>query len=266
MIKVFKSKNYKEYWNNFPKSTFELKMQENRQSSLRWMNDRFPEKMFLVFNKFLQNFKQKNNKITFFDVGAAEGCYSCQIIKYFENANIVSFEPEIPRLDVMIENINLYFDKHNKDKNNFDIKLYQKVVSDGSNEFETMRHWIHPFNGGGAGSSSIIKSDRPNRKSIDVKFDCVSLNDYVNEIEVVDLIKIDVEGAELNVLEGANKFLDFFKPIIFLEVHGHPQNGSITIEKVMNILENLETKYSYKLIEIHKAAGLGYYLLSPNKE
>jgi FkbM family methyltransferase len=266
MIKIINSKNYKKYWDNFPKDTVELKMNENRQASMNWINNSFPEKMFFVFNKFLENFKQKSNKITFFDVGAAEGCYSCQIIKHFESADIVSFEPEIPRLDVMIENIDYYFDNYSKNKDNFDIKIYQKLVSDGRKESEVLRHWIHPSHGGGAGSSSMIKSDRPNRKSIDVEFDCVSLNDYANEFEAVDVIKIDVEGAELSVLEGSDRFLDTFKPVIFLEVHSHPQNGSVTIENAMSILDNLETKYNFKLIEKHTHAGLGYYLLFPNKE
>lgn len=35
-----------------------------------------------------------------------------------------------------------------------------------------------------------------------------------------DIIKIDVEGAELEVLEGANRALTEFHPKIFLETHG----------------------------------------------
>jgi hypothetical protein len=35
-----------------------------------------------------------------------------------------------------------------------------------------------------------------------------------------DVLKIDVEGAELEVLEGANRAITEFHPKIFLEIHG----------------------------------------------
>ena len=35
-----------------------------------------------------------------------------------------------------------------------------------------------------------------------------------------DVIKIDVEGAEFEVLEGATRALTEFHPTIFLEIHG----------------------------------------------
>jgi len=40
------------------------------------------------------------------------------------------------------------------------------------------------------------------------------------KIESVDLIKIDVEGAEDNVLEGAVEILDKFRPALLIEIHG----------------------------------------------
>jgi FkbM family methyltransferase len=39
-----------------------------------------------------------------------------------------------------------------------------------------------------------------------------------------DIVKIDVEGAELEVLEGASKTLSEFHPIILVEVHGVQQH------------------------------------------
>lgn len=40
------------------------------------------------------------------------------------------------------------------------------------------------------------------------------------KLERIDLIKIDVEGAEDKVLEGAAKILDEYKPKLLIEIHG----------------------------------------------
>lgn len=45
---------------------------------------------------------------------------------------------------------------------------------------------------------------------------CVPLDDYV--FDRVSLMKIDVEGMELKVLEGARRTLELHRPLIFLEV------------------------------------------------
>ena len=48
----------------------------------------------------------------------------------------------------------------------------------------------------------------------------VSIDSYckINNL-CPDLIKIDVEGAEINVLRGATDTIKRFKPLIFLSVH-----------------------------------------------
>jgi FkbM family methyltransferase len=45
----------------------------------------------------------------------------------------------------------------------------------------------------------------------------VPLDDLVRDDDVVDFIKIDVEGGELGVLKGAAKILKRDKPVLFVE-------------------------------------------------
>ena len=51
--------------------------------------------------------------------------------------------------------------------------------------------------------------------------DLLKLDDILAEqkISKVDLIKIDVEGAEIQVLEGANKLLSRQSPKLLIDIH-----------------------------------------------
>ena len=46
------------------------------------------------------------------------------------------------------------------------------------------------------------------------------LDDVIKEqkINKVDFIKADIEGGELNMLKGAEKLLDYFRPKILIEI------------------------------------------------
>ena len=64
------------------------------------------------------------------------------------------------------------------------------------------------------------------------------------ELDNISLIKIDVEGSELNVLQGAKNILTQYKPIIFLSVH--PEHLKILGQKTIEINNFLE-KHEYKI-------------------
>ncbi len=43
---------------------------------------------------------------------------------------------------------------------------------------------------------------------------------HIGMMRTVDLLKIDAEGSEARVIEGATRLIDAFKPIIFVEACG----------------------------------------------
>ena len=64
----------------------------------------------------------------------------------------------------------------------------------------------------------------------------------------LDTLKIDVEGYEQKVLIGAKETIMNFRPLMFLEIHGHLlklYNGSVL--EIYEILKN----YGYKIFDIH---------------
>lgn len=56
----------------------------------------------------------------------------------------------------------------------------------------------------------------------DLEVNTVRIDDLVDQGKILppDYVKIDVEGAELKVLNGASKTLTNYKPVIFLSTHG----------------------------------------------
>ena len=72
----------------------------------------------------------------------------------------------------------------------------------------------------------------------------ITLDKFCNELNLApQLIKIDTEGAEVRILQGAKKIIQMHKPTIFLSVH--PQHiiqlGS-TVEELERLIENLDYK------------------------
>lgn len=66
--------------------------------------------------------------------------------------------------------------------------------------------------------------------------DRITLDTYTDERATPDVIKIDVEGAEYKVLEGANNVLDSSHPKLYVEVHPeYIKEGSV--EDLFQLLE-----------------------------
>lgn len=91
-----------------------------------------------------------------------------------------------------------------------------------------------PSNSGGF----RMTTDTQNTISVPV----ISLDEFVSEQQIsrIDFIKIDVEGFELTVLEGAKQVIRQFKPILVFEYSVEnilAQNGNIE-EALTSILEN----------------------------
>ena len=105
--------------------------------------------------------------------------------------------------------------------------------------------WNTMFTGGDLGQKYTDKSSGIHGfyKYMDKEnVSCITIDDYVkiNKLSSVDLIKIDVEGYEGPVLEGALKSIEMFKPILFVEISWgkeHPQwrTNKLIYEKILNM-------------------------------
>lgn len=120
-----------------------------------------------------------------FDVGASSGYTTLLLGNVSTNAQIVSFEPDPAALVLLERNLNL----------NPSISARVRVV---------------PL---AVGRSALAVGDSPRAQA--------GLDDLVSggDIPPPNLIKVDVEGGELEVLTGAAQTLQTYRPSVVLETH-----------------------------------------------
>lgn len=80
---------------------------------------------------------------------------------------------------------------------------------------------------------------------------CISLDDFVREAPAPDAIKIDVEGAEVEVLTGGAEVLQTKRPWILCEVHSEASDRSARefLGKLGYIVESLDSNHILALPE-----------------
>lgn len=140
----------------------------------------------------------------FFDVGSNLGYYSCVVGSKNANAQIESFEMHSKYAELQQESVEL-----NELKN---VTINTMAVG-GENKTITGPKLITP-NSGLSISSSIAEFSSREFKQITLSSFCGDKN-----LEI-DVAKIDVEGAEMGVLEGMEKMLDGNKAMtLFVEIH-----------------------------------------------
>jgi FkbM family methyltransferase len=151
--------------------------------------------------ELLSKFKTESN-LNIFDVGANYGFLSMVWGRAFENrgGKIYSFEPS-----PTVSNVTQKSFLHNKFKN---IKLYKKAIGNINGHVDIYD---------GKGSSNMLKFDDSKK----VKVEITSLDQFtiIEKVEKVDLIKIDVDGLEYEILQGAKNIIQKYKPILIVETN-----------------------------------------------
>ncbi|MFH0926490.1 MAG: FkbM family methyltransferase [bacterium] len=141
---------------------------------------------------------------TIFDIGANIGWYTLNFAKMSNAINVYAFEP--------IPHTYQYLEKHLKLNNITNVSAFNIGFSDTIEEKTFF--WTKEENGS-ASMKNIQK-----RSSIDkVKCEITTLDYFMRDrYNTIDLIKCDVEGAELFVFKGGIETLKKYKPIIFSEI------------------------------------------------
>jgi FkbM family methyltransferase len=200
---------------------------------------------------FLEQVKDK--KVTFLDIGANFGYFSF-LTSFYANpdSTIISFEPD-PNTRSWLE--------RNKNLNKSNITIEPIAVSSGDGEVEFLSCSSDEQN---ALWSRIeldyTKKTAPPPGTKKIKVATTSLDLYLAKkgIKNVDILKIDVEGAEGYVIEGMKQSLiDGIYKTIFIEFHNGALPAQHTIKQMVEAIVTCGYKaYHLKASLINKESDL----------
>jgi FkbM family methyltransferase len=169
-----------------------------------------------------------------YDVGANMGIYSIYYAKMFKS-NVYAFEPSFKNLDLLVKNINLNLlaDKVHAISNplskNFIFSNFFQIKSSPGFAGAT-------FNDNLVKKNMITKDTNWSTESLEYNTLGLSIDNLtaLNLIKKPDLLKIDVDGNELDVIEGCRKTIEQSNTIsILIETR---QETEMNIKKEFEIL------------------------------
>jgi FkbM family methyltransferase len=177
-----------------------------------------------IFVEEYYRFETKSLRPVIYDCGANIGT-SCTFFKHvYPQSRIVAFEPNPKITNYLLRNI-----KNNSLEN---IEVIEKAVWTTNAEIELGLEDAD-------GSSIHLEKNKTKVKSIRLK-------DYLEKEEVVDMLKMDIEGAEVEVLKDCKDSLTSVKNI-FVEFHSYR-------DKPQRLSE---------VIEVLESAGFRYFVMQP---
>lgn len=139
------------------------------------------------------------------DIGAHIGLYTVWYSGLVgPNGKVLAFEPSKATYQQLLHTIKLN-GSHN-------VKTINMAVSDTAG----VASFFSPGNPGGVSNTLIPRTDI---SLMDYKVSVVALDDYLSELNRINFIKLDAEGAELRVLRGAKQIIMRDRPKIILGVH-----------------------------------------------
>jgi FkbM family methyltransferase len=157
---------------------------------------------------FLKRIKKTNEEFVAIDIGANDGTSIRMIKKYQSKVHIEAFDP-ITKPKFKLKNVNFHsVGLSNKVEK---LEIYSPVVK--GKVFSQY--------------SSIYKEKLIHQITADMKLDKNQVSIHINHInlQILDdfnfkpfFVKIDVEGAELAVLEGAQATISKYLPVLLIEI------------------------------------------------
>lgn len=171
--------------------------------------------------------------MTVLDVGADIGYYTLLFAKRVgEHGRVIAFEPISSAREKVEYNVVL------NGYSNITVSHFALFSKSGATILED------PF------QLSRINPAKSSSGKNDIEIQMVVFDEYASELDIkrIDLVKIDVEGAELDVLVGMRHSLEKYHPALLIEVHPeHIRHFDHTVDDMVGFLETM--KYRIQAVD-----------------
>jgi methyltransferase, FkbM family len=195
---------------------------------------------------------QDERPTVFLDIGANIGMISLAVLRHVPKATIYAFEPGQHQREYLEKNILA----NQLEKS---IKAFPLALSDkrGSALFA-----VHdPSDASGDGLRDTGRAG--GCSFVEVQTDTLDNWWQENGCPAVTLIKMDVEGAEFFVLQGATKLLTTCRPVILLEAHATNLKAyGLNVHKLLSAI----TEYGYKICSLDQIEATEELLMQFNDD
>jgi FkbM family methyltransferase len=180
-----------------------------------------------IYEPFLEDiiFELSDESEVFYDIGANLGFYSIGVATRNSDVECFSFEPN-PKIAKSL--------KCNVSLNQLEgsIQIFEYALSETAAEME---FFIPSLTGSGGGSFHDLHPEEGRAHSIVVR--AVRLDEFSAQLREPDLMKIDVEGAELSVITGGLATIKRNHPTIVVELLRKWMKAfGVTPQNVLNLL------------------------------
>jgi FkbM family methyltransferase len=172
----------------------------------------------------------------FMDVGANIGVVSVFASQIIKKGKIFSFEPSGSTFEILKKNLEPY-------------KKICEILNFALGDKSGKVKFIEFYRGFGGNmvynseERSIFEKKFQNNQTLIEEVEMITIDEFISlkGINKVDLIKMDVEGYEINVVEGAKETIFNFSPVIVI--------GDIDFQKmaeIKNTIKKINPKYEFK--------------------
>jgi len=193
-------------------------------------------------------FKSDKNDPIIIDCGANIGMSVLYFKRLFPNSRIIAFEPNPNAFNLLEENI-----KENQLEN---VQLHNLALFDKETEISFF------IDDSDATLKGSVQKGRGGSRELKVKAQKLSL--FLKDIDSVDLIKMDVEGAEVNIISDLvdSSCINKSKEYI-IEYHHNINNGKSNLASFLNYFEtngfNYKIKASYSQMYVFQDLLIHFY-------